>query len=220
VRQRMRTRASSALPDHETAIPCRIRRRCRSRSVITATDPASPPPCPHQIAQGLVCFVGNPDRRQITVPMIVRQLQRIYSVGLHPITSLDWNQGRGHHIALHTERRQLPTTSSHLACRYHWNSAFGTHEKWDAARTVRLRFQPPHRMSSRLECSSCCCTSQASVPEVVCPGVVEIQRPDKRCARSNPSAQELNPIRREATLGPSQTLKGGSHRFGVRLSTH
>ena len=62
----------------------------------------------HQIAQRLGALVGNPDRRQIAGSVTARQLLGIAPVGLHTVASLDRDQGRRDHLALHTWFRQLP----------------------------------------------------------------------------------------------------------------
>ena len=65
-------------------------------------------PRANEIAQGFVRRVGDPDRRQIASAITPRELHRVASVRLDPIAGFDRHQGRGHHLALHLERRQLP----------------------------------------------------------------------------------------------------------------
>jgi len=57
-------------------------------------------PLPHQISQRLGGLIGDPHRRQISVAVTARQLQRVPPVRLHPISWLPRNQARRHHRAV------------------------------------------------------------------------------------------------------------------------
>jgi hypothetical protein len=62
----------------------------------------------HQIPQRFVRCIRHPYRRQVSAPIAARQLLGIAPIGLHPVPSLHRYQCRGHHLALHTQLRQLP----------------------------------------------------------------------------------------------------------------
>jgi hypothetical protein len=65
-------------------------------------------PGSYQISQGLMGRIRYPHRRQLSGPIISRQLQRIASIGLHPFARFHRCQPGCHHLALRPQGRQLP----------------------------------------------------------------------------------------------------------------
>src|SRR5206468_2899147 len=65
-------------------------------------------PRPHQVPQRLVRRVRHPHRRQVTAAVAPRQLFRVPPVRLYPIPRLHRHQRRRHHVAVHSQSRQLP----------------------------------------------------------------------------------------------------------------
>jgi hypothetical protein len=64
--------------------------------------------CADQVTQGFVSFVRNPDSGQIAGSVTACQFLGVTAVRLHPIPGLDGNQPRGHNLAIHAQRGELP----------------------------------------------------------------------------------------------------------------
>ena len=63
---------------------------------------------PHQVAHGLVPFVGYPDRGQLSGPQQASQLHGVAAVGLHPVACLARDQRWRDDGALMSEADHLP----------------------------------------------------------------------------------------------------------------
>jgi hypothetical protein len=55
---------------------------------------------PHQVADRLVCLVGNPHRRQFTSPMQLGEVDRISPIGLDPLARPTRDQRGSDHDAV------------------------------------------------------------------------------------------------------------------------
>ena len=62
---------------------------------------------PHQIADRLMCRVGNPHRRQFASPMQLGEVDRVSPIGLDPLAWLAGDQRRSDHDAVVLRRGQL-----------------------------------------------------------------------------------------------------------------
>jgi hypothetical protein len=64
-------------------------------------------PRPDQIAHRLMRGIRNPDRRQLTGPVQLRQHHSIAAIRLYPVTRLHRDQGWCHHNALMSHLDEL-----------------------------------------------------------------------------------------------------------------
>ena len=55
---------------------------------------------PHEIPHRLVTLIGHPDRRQLTGPEQLHEIDGVAPIGFDPITWLGWDQRRCHHNAV------------------------------------------------------------------------------------------------------------------------
>src|SRR3989441_609817 len=65
-------------------------------------------PGPHEVAQGFMGGVGDPDRREIARPVAARELGGVPPVGLHPIARLRRDERGSDDITVDAEPRELP----------------------------------------------------------------------------------------------------------------
>ena len=55
---------------------------------------------PHEVPHRLVTRIRHPDRRQLTGPEQLHEIDGVAPIGLDPITWLGWDQRRCHHNAV------------------------------------------------------------------------------------------------------------------------
>ncbi|AIB13258.1 hypothetical protein ABAZ39_14950 (plasmid) [Azospirillum argentinense] len=65
-------------------------------------------PRPDQVAHRLVCAVRDPNSREVSGAVQLRQHHRIPAIGFHPVADLHRDQRRRHHDAVVPQVGQLP----------------------------------------------------------------------------------------------------------------
>jgi hypothetical protein len=68
----------------------------------------------HQVSQRFMRGIGNSHRGKVTCSLTPHQLLSVPAIGLHSISGLHRNEGRGYDVTLYAERGQLPT--QHVSC--------------------------------------------------------------------------------------------------------